>query len=120
MQTEMRREAPGKGFVLSSEQREALERWLRRSKTGQGLAQRAQIILECSTVKPDVRVARKLRCNRVTVGRWRRRFARDGLDGLLDEPRPGAPRKISDADVERVITRTLETKPRAMRRTGAR
>jgi transposase len=112
MQTEMRREVPGKGFVLSSEQREALERWLRRPKTGQGLAQRAQIILECATGKSDVRIARKLRCNRLTVGRWRRRFARDGLDGLLDEPRPGAPRKISDADVERVITRTLETKPR--------
>jgi transposase len=112
MQTEMRREAPGKGFVLSSEQRETLERWLRRPKTGQGLAQRAQIILECATGKSDVRIARKLRCNRLTVGRWRRRFARDGLDGLLDEPRPGAPRKISDADVERVITRTLETTPR--------
>src|SRR5512140_2459064 len=112
MQTEMRREAPGKGFVLSAEQREALERWLRRPKTGQGLAQRAEIILECATGKSDIRVARKLRCNRITVGRWRRRFAHDGLDGLLDEPRPGAPRKISDADVERVITRTLETKPR--------
>lgn len=112
MQTEMRHEAPGKGFVLSNEQREALERWLRRPKTGQGLAQRAQIVLECATGKSDVRVARKLRCNRLTVGRWRRRFARDGLDGLLDEPRPGAPRKISDADVERVITRTLETTPR--------
>ncbi len=112
MSTEMRREAPGKGFVLTAEQQEALERWLRRPKTGQGLAQRAQIVIECATGKSDIRVARKLRCNRLTVGRWRRRFVRDGLDGLLDEPRPGAPRKISDADVERVITRTLETKPR--------
>jgi Homeodomain-like domain len=36
---------------------------------------------------------------------------RSGLDGLLDEPRPGAPRTITDADVERIITRTLETRP---------
>ena len=49
---------------------------------------------------------------RITVGRWRRRFIELGTDGLLDEPRPGAPRKISDADVERVLTMTLETKPR--------
>jgi len=97
---------------LTSEQREALERWLRRPTTSQGLAQRAHIVLECATGKSDVRVARKLRCNRLTVGKWRRRFLRSGLDGLLDEPRPGAPRAIGDEDVERVIVRTLESKPR--------
>jgi len=48
----------------------------------------------------------------MTIGKWRRRFLKLGIDGLLDEPRPGAPRKISDADVERVIAKTLETKPR--------
>jgi transposase len=99
-------------FVLTAEQRETLERWLRRPKTGQGLAQRAQIVLECAAGGSDIRIARKLRCNRLTVGRWRRRFARDDLDGLLDEPRPGAPRTISDADVERVLAKTLESKPR--------
>ncbi len=54
----------------------------------------------------------RLRLNRTTVMRWRSRFMAKRLDGLLDEPRPGAPRKISDAQVERVITRTLEAKPR--------
>ena len=109
----MRRTPPTvPGFFLTEDQRETLERWLRRPKTGQGLAQRAQIILECTTGKSDVRIAKKLRCNRITVGRWRRRFVRDGIDGLLDEPRPGAPRTISDADVERVLARTLESKPR--------
>jgi transposase len=46
------------------------------------------------------------------VGKWRNRFIQKRTDGLLDEPRPGAPRKISDKDVERVITLTLESKPK--------
>jgi transposase len=112
MPTEMRRGAPVRILELTAEQREALERWVRRPTTAQGLAQRAEIILECATGESDVQIARKLRSHRLTVGRWRRRFVRDGVDGLLDEPRPGAPRKIGDSDVERVITRTLETKPR--------
>jgi len=62
--------------------------------------------------KNDVEIARSLRTTRETVGRWRRRFLAKGVDGLLDEPRPGAPRKISDEDVEQVITRTLESKPK--------
>jgi transposase len=65
-------------------------------------------------------VARALRVSRPTVLTWRRRFAARGPDGLLDEPRPGAPRTITDADVERVITLTLETPPDSRTpRTGA-
>jgi transposase len=56
-------------------------------------------------------VARALRVSRPTVATWRRRFAERGPDGLLDEPRPGAPRTIADADVERVITLTPEATP---------
>ena len=111
MPTEMSEKAAA-GYELTTEQREELERWLRRPKTGQGLAQRAQIVLACAAGESDVAVAAKLGCNRATVGRWRKRFASAGLDGLLDEPRPGAPRKISDADVERVLAKTLESKPR--------
>jgi transposase len=59
----------------------------------------------------DVQIARRLHTTRETVGRWRRRFLSEGIDGLLDEQRPGAPRKISDKDVERVVTMTLESKP---------
>ena len=101
-----------KPLVLTAEERETLERWARRPKTSQGLAQRARIILASAEGKNNTHVAIALRLNRTTVKRWRSRFMTKRLDGLLDEPRPGAPRTISDAEVERVIARTLETKPR--------
>lgn len=103
---------PKRGFLLSDEQREALERWTRRPTTAQALAQRARIVLACARGGSDTAIAHELDLNRMTIGKWRRRFLKLGIDGLLDEPRPGAPRKISDADVERVIAKTLETKPR--------
>jgi transposase len=73
---------------------------------------RARIVLACAAGGHDLAVAERIAMSPATVGKWRRRFIERGMDGLLDEPRPGAPRKISDADVERVIARTLETKPR--------
>jgi transposase len=76
------------------------------------LAQRARIVLKCAAGASNQAVARELGATRLTVGRWRQRFVTKRLDGLLDEPRPGAPRKITDADVERVIRLTLETAPR--------
>jgi transposase len=75
------------------------------------LAQRARIILACAEGKTNTAVAAELGITKQMVGKWRTRFVEQRLDGLLDEPRPGAPRQISDADVERVITLTLETKP---------
>ncbi|WP_435838928.1 helix-turn-helix domain-containing protein [Streptomyces abikoensis] len=56
-------------------------------------------------------VSRRLRVAPDTVRTWRRRFLDRGLDGLCDEPRLGVPRKITDADVERVIVKTLEERP---------
>ena len=97
---------------LSEDQRQELQRWLRRQKTAQALALRARIILESASGASDQAVAAKFGTTRATVGKWRRRFLHSGCDGLLDEPRPGAPRKISDADVEAVVTRTLETLPK--------
>ncbi len=114
MLTEMT-SAPVQGrrqVVLTDEEREALEGWARRPKTSQALAERARIVLACEKATSDVDVAVRFRVHRATVGKWRRRFIENRLDSLLDEPRPGAPRKISDAEVERVITRTLESKPR--------
>ena len=99
-------------LTLTPADREVLERWTRRRTTAQALARRARIVLACA--EPGATnggVARALRVSRPTVLTWRRRFAARGPDGLLDEPRPGAPRTITDADVERVITLTLETPP---------
>jgi transposase len=76
------------------------------------LASRARIVLGCAQGGTDVAVAAALGVDRNTVGKWRRRYLASGLDGLLDEPRPGRPRTISDVAVEQVIVRTLETKPK--------
>ena len=96
---------------LSEAQRQQLQRWVRRSTTAQALVLRARIVLETAAGKSDLEVAGELGTTRGTVGKWRRRFLRDGCDGLLDEPRPGAPRTIGDDDVERVVVQTLETIP---------
>src|ERR1700675_1599258 len=98
-------------LVLTAEETETLERWARRPTTAQGLAQRARIVLALAAGGPNAAVAPRVRVTRQTVGRWRARFIAKRLEGLLDEPRPGAPRTITDAAVEQVITRTLETKP---------
>jgi transposase len=98
-------------LVLSLEERENLERWSRRPQTAQALALRARIVLACAGGKSNTVVAGELNVTNATVGKWRQRFVEQRLDGLLDEPRPGAPRSISDADVERVVTLTLETTP---------
>ena len=100
-------------LTLTDPQREVLVGWTRRRKTAQALALRARIILRCASGVSNLDVADALDVSRLTVGKWRHRFLDRGIDGLLDEARPGAPRKITDADVERVITLTLESKPRA-------
>jgi transposase len=96
---------------LTDTEREGLERWARRPTSAQALAQRARIILVCAEGKSNTGIALDLGLTKATVCKWRARFARQRLDGLLDEPRPGAPRSITDADVERVVTLTLETTP---------
>ena len=97
-------------LTLAPSERDTLKGLVRRRKTAQALALRARIVLACAEGHPDTEVARRLEINRLTVGKWRRRFRERRLDGLFDEPRPGAPRKISDRDVERVITHTLESR----------
>ena len=73
---------------------------------------RARIVLAAAGGESDVGVAARRGTTRETVGEWRRRFIETGCDGLLAEPRPGAPRTVGDADVERVVTMTLESTPR--------
>ena len=107
----MRTGRPIPPLTVTPTERETLERWARRAKTAQAVAQRARLILGCAAGKTNTVVAHELRLTKQTVGKWRTRFLSRRLDGLLDEPRPGAPRTITDAQVERVLTRTLETTP---------
>jgi transposase len=100
-------------LTVSDDEREKLEQWARRPKSTQRLALRARIVLACAEGRSNTAVARQLRVTLPTVGKWRARFIADRLEGLADEPRPGAPRTLSDAQVENVITRTLESKPQA-------
>jgi transposase len=104
---------PKATLILSDDERQKLETWAARPKSTQRLALRARIILACAEGLDNTDVAVRLRVNTVTVGKWRKRFLADRLEGLADEPRPGAPRTITDAMVERVITKTLEEKPKA-------
>jgi transposase len=107
----MPRGRPIPKLTLTNEERETLQSWTQRPKTAQALALRARIVLACATGKSNTVVAAALRLTKPTVGKWRGRFIAQRLDGLLDEPRPGAPRQITDAQVERVITLTLESTP---------
>ena len=97
---------------LTAEERATLESYASRRKTAQGLAMRARIVLRAAEGGHDGEIAADLRVGRGMVGRWRNRFAELRLDGLHDEPRPGAPRTIGDLDVERVIVATLESAPK--------
>lgn len=97
---------------LLEDERAELERWTRRAKTSQALALRARMVLACAAGSTNTAVARDLRVSNATVGKWRKRFLARGLDGLTDEPRSGAPRRVSDEQVEHVVMLTLETTPR--------
>src|SRR5512135_431119 len=96
---------------LSAGEREQLERWARRPSSAQALAQRSRIVLACAEGASNLAVARRERVTPQTVGKWRRRFVEQRLDGLVDEPRPGRPRAVTDDRVEALIVRTLETPP---------
>ena len=97
--------------MLTEDERRTLQGWAKRGKTAQVLAHRARIILRCADGLPNTAVAAEIGITRDTVGKWRGRFIDRRLDGLSDEPRPGAPRTLSDAQVEEVVVRTLEEVP---------
>ena len=96
---------------LTAQENNQLVEWTRRHKTSQALALRARIILACAEGENNSEVARRCRVYRQTVGKWRERFLEQRVDGLLDEPRPGAPRKHDDAKIERLIATTLNERP---------
>jgi transposase len=97
---------------LSAAERGQLESWTRRRTSAQALALRSRIVLLAAEGLSNVEVARELGIQRNTVAKWRSRFVEHRLDGLTDEPRPGQPRKITDAKVEEVIVKTLESTPK--------
>lgn len=108
----MRTGRPKQALLLSDEERDRLESMAHRVRSQPLLARRARVVLACGDGLDNHAVARKLRCSLGMVGKWRARFLNARLEGLYDEPRPGAPRKVSDEQVERVVIQTLESTPR--------
>lgn len=106
-----RRGRPTAVIELTDEERETLERWARRPKSAQALALRCRIVLGAAQDHSNTDIAAELGCCATTVGKWRNRFAQRRLDGLHDEPRPGPPRTVTDAQIEEVIVKTLEQTP---------
>src|SRR5690242_12659203 len=97
---------------LSDDERSQLIAWTRRAKSANALAMRSRIVLAAADGLGNTAVATRLGIEVGTARKWRNRFVSDRLAGLLDEPRPGRPRSVSDEQVEAVITRTLETTPK--------
>jgi transposase len=108
----MRTGRPRTILMLSPDERQRLDALAHRSRSGPELARRARIILACAEDRPTTAIARRLHVSATTVCKWKTRFLHDRLDGLYDEPRPGAPRTIGDEQIEAVIVRTLENTPR--------
>lgn len=102
---------PKKPLVVTDDERGALVRLTKRARVNRLLAFRARLVLACADTSKNSDVARRYRTTNATVGKWRQRFIARRLDGLYDEPRVGAPRTISDEDVEAVVVKTLETTP---------
>src|SRR6202451_243527 len=108
----MRAGRPKQPLILTEEERERLQSLAHRARSQALLARRARVVLACGEGLDNQAVARKLRCSLGMVGKWRGRFLKARLEGLYDEPRPGAPRKVSDEQVEKVVIQTLESTPR--------
>ena len=95
--------------MLTDEERERLESLAHGARSQPLLARRARVALACGDGLDNQAVAKKLRCSLGMVGKWRGRFLKSRLEGLYDEPRPGAPRKVSDEQVEQVVIQKLES-----------
>jgi transposase len=99
-------------LALTDQERTTLERWAWRRRSSQALALRCQIVLACAEGATNQAVAARLGVSRPMVTKWRSRFVARRLEGLADEPRPGATRTITDEQVEQVLVLTLETTPK--------
>lgn len=103
---------PKQALNITESEKAELQRLVRRRKTAQSLALRARIVLTCGEGVTNQQVAKRLHTTGATVGKWRRRFCERRLDGLYDEPRPGAPRTVGDDKVEEILVKTLESTPK--------
>lgn len=103
---------PKAELKVSASEQEELERFARRARTNRSLATRAKIVLACVKHCSNKEVATQLHVNEKTVGKWRKRFIEHRVAGLLDEPKVGAPRKFADENIEEVVVKTLESKPK--------
>ena len=103
---------PKAALEITEEEHEALTRLAKRARSARNAAFRARIVLRCASGLTNSEVARELRTTNATVGKWRNRFVDRRLEGLLDEPRPGGPRRIDDDKIEGVVVKTLEATPR--------
>jgi transposase len=99
-------------IVLDDAEKRELLALTRRHGAPQALAERARIILAAASGLKNKEIATKLEVCAHTAGTWRNRFACDRMDGLYDEPRPGAPRRIGDEEIAATIRKTLETRPK--------
>jgi transposase len=108
----MRTGRPKQALILSEDERQRLQSLAQRARSLPTIARRARVVLACAEGLDNKAVAKKLRCSIGTVGKWRSRFLKERLEGLYDEPRPGAPRRIGDEQIEQVVIQTLETTPR--------
>src|SRR6201982_3573711 len=108
----MRTGRPKRPLNLTEDERERLQSLAHRARSQPALAQRARVVLACAQGLANKSVAKKQRCSLGMVGKWRSRFLRTRLEGLYDEPRPGAPRKVNDDQIEQVVIQTLERTPR--------
>jgi transposase len=108
----MRRGRPKQALRLSEEEHQQLRSLAQRARSLPAVARRARVVLACGEGLDNRAVAKKLRCSLGMVGKWRARFLKERLEGLYDEQRPGAPRKISDEQIEQVVIQTLESTPR--------
>jgi transposase len=100
-----------KPLILTCDEQEQLKQWVQIGQGSRSLAVRARIVLSCQAGRSNRESAKRLKVTAQTVGKWRARFVAQGMQGLADQPRSGAPRSISDALVQAVLAKTLHEKP---------